>query len=292
MSRSQPRAIFGIHGVTPYRRTNGLPYGELRVAEGSSLNLEGEQVDLLGGSSKYPWASEEGAISAEMDLTVGELPSFLIELFLGNAPTDNAAETTGAVSAGEDVKGTSIIDAVNGIASVSLITGSAAQLKFGTYVIEAITASTFNLYLRTGIDIGRGTDASFLTDGMVVASALAFTASVASVPALGLQFNGVGTPNFTIGDTAMFTVRPVNSKSSTVRVGSITGQSFPEFGAHVYAQKRGNQEMLGIDLFRCKSAGMPLPFQRGEFASFELNVKCLYDDAKDGLFDMIHVSPS
>lgn len=292
MARSTPRSIFGVHGVTPYNRTTGLAYGELRVLAGSSLELSGDQQDLMGGSSKYSWASEEGAITSEMTLKVNELPNFLFTLFLGTAPTDNAAETSGNLSTLTDKNGTTIVDATNGISSVSLLTGSAANLKFGKYVVKAVTASTFNLYYLTGIDLGRGTDGTILSDDMVVASAVSFTASVASVPAFGLQFNQVGTPAFTTDDTATFDVRPVNTKSTTVRIGGVTGQSFPEFGALVYAQKRGNGEMLELDVFRCKGAGMPLPFEMAKFAEFELKVKCLYDDVKDGLFDMRHVTPS
>jgi hypothetical protein len=293
MSRTAPRSIFGVHGVTPYNRTTGLPYGELRVTKGSSISMQGEQQDLLGGSSKYPWASEEGAITAEMTLNVGELPNFMFTLFLGTAPTDNAAElTTGNISTLTDKKGTSIVDATNGIASVHLLSGSAANLKFGKYVIKAVSTNTFNVYYLTGIDSGRGTDIAFLTDDMCVASAVAFTASVASVPALGIAWAMIGTPAFVSDDTAEFTVRPLNSLSTTVRIGGITSQSFPEFGALVYAQKRGNGEMIEFDMFRCKGAGMPLPLEMGAFAAFEVKVKCLYDDAKDGLFDMRHISPT
>lgn len=292
MARSAPRAIFGVNGCTPYSRTTGLPLGELRIVKSSSLSLSGELVDLVGGASKYPWASEEGAITAEMTLSVGELPNFMFQLFLGNAPTENTAQASGSISALTDKNGGSIVDPTNGIASVFLLASSQANLKFGKYVVKALTASTFNLYLLSGIDAGRGTDVSILTDDMCVASALSFTASVASVPALGVSFALIGTPAFTLGDTATFEVQPVNSASSNVRIGGLSNQSFPEFGALVYSQKRGNQEMLELDIFRCKAAGMPLPFEMGQFAGFEVKVKCLYDDVKDGIFDMRHVQPT
>lgn len=293
MARSAPRSIFGVHGVTPYSRTTGLPYGELRVMKGSSISLTGEQVDLMGGSSKYPWASEEGSITAEMTLNVGELPNFMFELFLGNAPTDNSAEASGNISTPVDKNGSTIVDAANGIDSVSLLSGSAANLKFGKYVIEAATASTFDVYFLSGIDLGRGVDGEFQNDTMKITSApLAFSTGSVSIASFGLTFNSVGTPAFTVGDTAEFEVRPVNSKSTTVRIGGIVQQSFPEFGALVYSQKRGNEEMIEFDLFRCKGAGMPVPFEMGQFAAFEVKVKCLYDESKDGLFDMRHVSPT
>lgn len=286
MSRTAPRAIFGVHGVTPYHRDTGLPYGELRVMKSSSLSLAGELQELMGGSAKYAWAAEEGSITAEMTLSCGELPDFMFELFLGIAPTANAAETSGNVSTIADKSGTSIVDATNGIASVFLLAGSAANLKLGKYAIKALTASTFNLYYLSPIDVGRGTDGSFLTDDLIVASAVSFTSSVASVPGFGLSFAQVGTPAFTIGDTAEFSVRPVNLGNSTARVGGVANQSFPEFGALVYAQKRGNDEMFELDVFRCKGAGMPIPFERGAFAGFEVKVKVLYDESKDGIFDM------
>ena len=292
MARSAPRSIFGVHGVTFYRRDTGVPYGELRVLQGSSISLAAELVDQMGGSSKYSWASEEGAITSEMTINTGELPNFMFELFLGAAPTLNAAETSGNISTLTNKDGTSIQDSSDGVASVYLLSGSAANLKFGKYVVEGAGSATFNLYYASSVDIGRGTDGSHLSDLLLVASSVAFTSSVASVPAFGLAFDQIGTPAFVAGETATFEVRPVNSESSDVTVGSLVGQSFPEFGALVYAQKRGNGEQLEIDCYRCKAAGMPIPFEMGAWASFEVNAKLLYDSTQDGLFKMRHVSPT
>jgi hypothetical protein len=293
MARSQPRNIFGVHGCTPYSRTTGLPYGELRVISSSSLTLNATIAEIMGGSSKFPWAAEEGSITAELSLKVGELPNFMYTLFLGIAPTATGSEASGNLDTLTNVSGTSIQNGTNGIASVFLLAGSATNLKFGHYAVAALTASTFNVYLLSSLDAGRGTDTSFLTDDMIVASAIGFTASVASVPALGISFAQVGTPAFVFSgtaDTATFNVRPVGSSNSVAIIGGIANQTFPEFGALVYAQKRGNGEMLEFDVYRCKGAGMPLPFDYGAFAAFDVKVKALYDSVKDGLFAMRHVS--
>lgn len=292
MARKAPRAVFGVHGATPYNRTTGLPYGELRVVKSSSLSLQAELIELMGGSSKYSWAAEEGGITAELTLNIGELPNFMFELFLGKAPTAGSAETSGNITALTDKNGTSVVDATNGISSVGLISGSAANLKFGKYVIKALSSNTFNVYYLSGVDIGRGTDGAFLTDDLVVASALDVSASTAQLVAFGIEFIKVGTPAFTTGDTAEFEIRPVNSAYSTVRIGGVVDQSFPEFGCLVYAQRRGNQQMLELDLFRCKGAGMPIPFEMGQFTGAEVKAKVLYDDSKDGIFDMRHVEPA
>jgi hypothetical protein len=290
MARNQPRSVFGVHGVTAYSRTTGIPYGELQIVKSSSISLEAELVDLMGGSSKYPWASEEGAISSEMTLNVGEIPNFIFTLFLGATPTlDADGETSGNVSTLTNKNGSTVQHATNGIASVFLLAGSSANLKFGKYVVEAVGTAIFNVYYNSSIDAGRGTDITFLDDTLMVASSVAFTASVASVPALGLSWAQIGTPAFTTGDTATFEVRPVSTQLSTVTIGGLANQSFPEWGALVYGQKRGNGEMFEIDCFRCKSAGAPLPFEMGQFAAYELKVKLLYDSARDGLFSMRHV---
>ena len=289
------RNFFGIHSVTPYNRDTYVPYGgSLKVLESSSLSLTGETIDLLGGSSKYPWASEDGSITAEMALSFSEFPDFVFELFLGNAPTTNAAEASGSVGTITNKKGTSVVNATTGVASVAATSLDEADLKFGTYVAYAKTATDLTLYLLSDVDKGRGTNAT-LTSAMIVADDLTIpdTGGTLAETTLGLTFTGgSGTVGMTIGDTAYFDVRPVNSESMTVTIGQSSDQIFPEFGAIIMGQKRGNQEMMEIDAFRCKSAGMPLNFQRNTWSAAEVSVKLLYDEDLDGLFDMTFVKPT
>ncbi len=293
MSRSAPRALFGVHGATPYSRSTGLPYGELRVMKGSNLTLTGNQAELMGGASKYPWAVEEGEIKAELSMSVGQLEDFMFELFLGKAPTANNAEASGSVTTAVNVKGTSVIDPSNGISAVALTSADGGDLKFGKYAIVATGAAAFDLYLLSGVDRGRGNNADFQSDAMKITASPISVASATGVDAnTGLSFTKAGTPAFVTGDSATFYVRPINSKSMNVVIGSVADQTFPEFGCLVYAQRRGQGEMAELDLYRCKAAGMPLPFDMGAFAGFELKCKVLYDEAADGLFQFRHVTPT
>src|SRR5260221_5810222 len=130
MSLSAPRLFFGVHAWTPYSRTNGVPYGTVKVLKSSSLTLNAALVDLLGGSSKYPWASEVGPITSELALKANQYEDFLFTLFLGFTPTANGAYATGNVSALTNVNGTSIFKATTGIASIAVKSGSDADLKF------------------------------------------------------------------------------------------------------------------------------------------------------------------
>jgi len=292
MALSEPRAFFGIHSVSPYNRTTGEFHGELRVLENSSLSLAGELIDLVGGSNKFPWASEDGAITAELSLAFSEYPDFVFELFLGRAPTANAAEATGSISDFANVKGSTIKDSSNGIDAIEVTTGDSADLKFGKYIIKALTSDTFDVFLSSDADIGRGTNGEFLSDDLkIIAGADISTADVVDAT-YGLTFSKVGTPAFTTGDTAEFYVRPNNSGSIDVRIGSTANQSFPEFGAILMGQKRGNEELVEIELFRAKAVGMPLNFARNAFSQSEVTIKALYDSAKDGVFDLRFVQPS
>lgn len=288
MALSDPRAIYGIHSVSPYSRTTGLPYGILKVLDGSSLSLEGEIIDLMGGSSKYAWASEEGAISSDISLKVNQYEDFMFELFLGKAPTANAAETAGNVATAVNKNGTSVIQAVTGIASVIVIPSTgAANLKFGKYVIKVISATTVKVYLLSDVDIARGTNASYADDQLSVTSAALTITSATStdIADLGIRLSGgSGTIGMTTGDTATFEVRPINTKSMTVSIGSSADSTFPEFGMIMLAQRRGNQEMFELDALRCKAAGMPFPFERNAWSKTELKVKALYDSVQDAVF--------
>lgn len=292
MALSDPRNIYGVHSVSPYNRTTGEFYGILKVLGGSSISLSGETVDLMGGSSKYPWASEDGPITAEMSLKVKEYPDFLFELFLGKAPTAVSAEASGNASAPTNKKGTSVQSATTGITAV-LTVGTAADLKFGKYVIKAASATTIDVYFSSDADIARGTNGTYQNDLLkITATALTVVSGMATaIPNFGLSVNGgSGTIGMTTGDTATFEVRPVNSKAMTVSIGSSADSTFPEFGAIVMAQKRGNQELTEIDALRCKGIGLPIGFEENTWSEAEIKAKLLYDSTQDAVFKFRHVS--
>jgi hypothetical protein len=295
MSLSSPRSFFGVHSFTPYSRTDGTFLGTVKVLKGSSLSLSGELTELKGGSSKYPWAVEEGGISAELSLKFSQFEDFLFELFLGKAPDVITTEATGNASTLTNKKGLSVMSATTGIASVGVKTGSESDLKFGKYVVKAVSDTTVDVYFSSDADLARGTNGTYQDDQLkVTASALTITASTpVTIPNFGLELTGgSGTIALVTGDTATFEVRPVNGGGMSVVIGAQSDQSFPEFGSIVMGQKRGNQELIELDCYRCKAAGMPLNFEQGAFAEAEVKVKVLYDSDKDGVFAVRFVKPS
>jgi hypothetical protein len=293
MALSDPRIFFGVHSVTPYDRTTGEFYGTARVLGGSSLSLSGELIKLNGGSLKYPWAVEDGLITAEMTLKVKEYPDFLFELFLGKAPTSSGVDSSGAVSTPVEKVGTTVIGAA-GVTSISVIpTTGVNDLKFAKYYIKAASASTINVYASSDIDFAHGTDETFDDDSLLVAGPLTITAGGnTDVASLGLRFvGGAGPIAMTTGDIATFEVKPASTKSMEVVVGA-TSDVFPEFGAILYAKKRGNNEMLEIDVFRCKGVGLPMGLEENAFSEAEIKCEAFYDSAQNGILKIRHISPS
>lgn len=294
MSLSEPRSIYGIHSVSPYDRSTGEFYGELRVLENSSLAITAELIDLMGGSNKYSWQTEIGQMTAEMSLAFSEFPNFVFELFAGNAPTTNTAEATGSVTSLTDVNGT-VVEATTGIATVGIVTGSESDLKFGKYIVKVITPTTVDVFFSSDADIGRGTDGEYQNDLLkITATPLTITAGApVTIPNFGIELTGgSGAIALTALDTAEFYVRPPNSKSMDVVVGARTSQNFPYFGAILVAEKQGTGELTEIEAYKCKGAGLPIGLARNAFSPAEVTVKLNYDSAKDGVYAIRHIEPN
>lgn len=285
MAQTNPNVIFGVHGVTFYNRADRSFFGTLRVLKGSTFSLTGENVLLNGGSSPYPWDVQTGLITSELAITFSDYQPFLSELFLGKDSTTTTAETTGDVSTPENASGTSIIDATTGIASIGAKAGSEADLKFTKYVVQYVSATTVDIYAATDVDFARGTNASFVDDTLkITATPLTVpdAGATVDVPNFGLEITGgSGTVAFTSGDSAFFEVRPINAKSTIVSVGA-TSDTFPEFGALIYAE--ANNRLFEIDAFRCKASGMPFGFNPKEHSEAEVTANAFQDLARGGVF--------
>ena len=293
MALSNPRAVYGIHNASPYSRTTGLPYGTAKVLANSSMAISGELVELFGGSQKFAWAVEESTVTADITLAPRQIEDWMFELFLGKAPTTDSSGTSGSVGTIANKKGSSMVSAT-GLASAEAKSGSEADLKFGRYVVKAVSATTVDVYALSDVDFKRGTDKDFEDDLLkITSSALTVTADTAvEVPGFGVTLTGgSGTIGMTVGDTAEFEVYPVYEKRMNVKIGG-SSDTFPEFGMLMMAQQRGNGEMFEIDAFRCKGSGLPLGLTEKAFAEPEINVKAFYDAEKNAVAEIRWVQPT
>jgi hypothetical protein len=292
MALSSPRILYGIHSISPYSRTDGMPYGILKVIGSANLALNSDLEQLFAGSNKYAWAAENKTVSTELTAKVKAYPGFLFSLFLGATVTDVGVDTAGTISTAVNKYGSSMI-AATGILTPAVLTASKANLKFGKYVIKATSATAFKVYLLSDIDIARGTDGAFVDDTLEVATVTGVaTGANSDVADLGLRFTGGASATaFTTGDTATFEVLPPSTKSSSIVVGKST-DTFPAFGALLLAQKRATGEMFEIDAHNCVGGGLPINLEENAFSQPELKMTCLYDSSLDRVFTIRHILPS
>jgi len=291
---SAPRILYGIHSLTPYSRTDRLPFGIFKVIGSSSLALNAPIEQLWGGAQRFAWAAEAKFFTVDLTAKVKAYPGFLFAEFLGANVTDNVAENSGSVTTLTNYKGTSAKSATTGIASVSVLSGSEADVKFGKYVVKVVSATTVDVYLMSDVDALRGTDLPYQSDLLkITATALTITASSdTNIPGTGLKLTGgSGTIGMTTGDTAYFSSRPINSTSSDIDVGAST-TTLPAFGAVILAQKRNTNEMFEIEAFNCIASGFPIPMDEMKFSETQLKMTLTYDSVQDKVYTIRSVFPT
>lgn len=288
MSLSNPRIIFGVHSITPYARSTGLPYGIAKVIGSASIALTSELEQLFAGSNKFAWAAEAKTFNSEMTVKVKEYPKFLFELFLGATVTDNAADAAGTVEGLANVNGDSIVDATNGLSDITV--SNADNLKYGKYILKATGTGTAKVYYMSDIDIQRGVDVSYVDDTLEVADIDISSATDDLGATLGLSFTKAGTPAFVTDDTAEFYVRPPSTDSLEITVGS-SSTSLPAFGAVVLAQKRSTGEIFQIEAFNLVANGLPIALEEQAYSQPEVRLACLYDSSKDAVFKLKAYTP-
>lgn len=282
MSLKDPRTVFGVHSLTPYDRTTRVPFGMARVIQGSTFALTGDTIELMGGSSRFAWQIEDGDIKAELAFGVSEYPNWLFTLFGGKAPTVGAAETSGDVSDLAAVSGTSVVAATGFLASITSTTP--ANLKTGKYIIKATGADTAKVYAMSDADFGRGASLEFTDDTLEIASFTGIgSGSTHLIAALGVTLTaGASAGALVSGDTAEFEVRAINTMNREVVIGGLS-DVYPEFGAYIYAQKRGSGAIFEIDAFKLKAIGLSLGAERKAFGKSDYTAKASFDSARGGI---------
>lgn len=292
MSLGEPRILYGVHSISPYSRTDSVPYGILKVIGSANLALSSDLEQLYAGSNKYAWAAENKTVSTELTAKVKAYPGFLFSLFLGATVTDTGVDTAGTISTAVNVKGTSVI-AATGIVAPAINASNKANLKFGKYVLKASSSTALKLYLLSDVDIARGTDGVYTDDTLEVAAITGIATTAASeVVAHGITLTGGASATaFVVGDTASFEILPPSTKSSSIVVGKST-DTFPAFGALLLSQKRATGEMFEIDAHNCVGGGLPISLEENAFSQPELKMTCLYDSSKDRVFTLRHILPS
>jgi hypothetical protein len=284
MSFGYNRINYGIHSICPFRISDGLPYGILKVLGGGTMTLSSEFEELFGGSNKFAWAVEAKTISSEWTATVKSMPDFMFELFLGASVQTTAASATGTVGDLANVLNSSVV-AATGIASVAAKAGSESDLKDGIYIIKAVSATTVDIYALTDIEFKKlgSNELSYIDESLKINAAplTIVQSAVVEIPSLGVELTGgAGVIGMTVGDTARFSVRSAHNGISTISIGG-GSTIFPEHRQLCLGQKRANGDTFEMELFRVVGSGMPIPFEEQTFAIPELSMKLVQDPCED-----------
>ena len=280
------RKEFGIHSVSAYNRTTGLPYGELAIVGDCSVSFAASSVDLRGGSSLYPRATEITEIDSSVSCNVRSFPDWIMELWMaGTTTTTAAASTSGTISALSNVIGTSAYVATTGVATVELASGGIADLKTNYYRVVVASATTVNVYAGSDFQFTRGTDLYFDNDALkITTSALTVTTSgvATAIPGTGLQLTGgSGTIAMTVGDVFEFEVSEPHSGISDIDIG-VPGNTFPEHGLWLFGKERGSGEKVLIDCYKAQCvSGLTYNMSMADFSSTDATIKLLLDTSKN-----------
>ena len=291
MALTRNQSVFGIHSVAIYNKDTMIPYGIAKVVGSLSLNDTEEQIALNGGSSRYPWDIEGGAATTEGSFVMRELPDNLFEPLTGATPTTGSAETGGGVGTLTNINGSTCKSATIGIASVGVKSGSESDVKSGIYLVKVVSSTTVNVYSLTDVDALRGTDIEYQDDALkITASALTITTSTAiTIPSIGLELTGgSGTIGMTVGDTAIFDARSINTGYTTATVGAANIVK-PNVGIVCAAQKKGNGEIFLLDIMNAKLGGLPFNLTEKAWMESEISFQAVYNSARNGVYRYIRV---
>ena len=281
MAIEKVRDFFGIRYVIPYTLTSKRPLVVLRAVGEISYENDVEAIELLGGHVDAPHDVEYGQPSPALTGTVREYPHQLFEIMETVTVTENAAEASGSVSSPTNGQGTSIFSASNGISNLTANASLLTSLVFGEYVFVATAAQTLELRIN-------GLEDSFLDmEGQVVATIDCSSAGVVGVDAAGVNLTVVGTAAFTANDTLTSEVRPINTGSTEVLVG--TGTAPSNFGVRCIFPRKTDGVLHYIDIFNVSGRGMSWKGVSREFSEFDINWKPVARSSDGAVYQLVRV---
>ena len=279
------RKEFGIHSITAVNRTTEVPYGTAEILGDCTVNFAASSVDLIGGSSFYPRATEITEINSEITFNLKTFPDWVWTVFMGaSVSTTASSATSGTIGVATNEKGTSVVAATGILAQPTLKTDEEANLKTNDYLVVAAAATTVNVYAVSSLQFARGTDLYFDDDTLkITSSPLTIVQDTAvEIPGTGIELTGgAGVIAMTAGDAAIFSCAPPHTGISDIDIGQ-SGIVFPEHELYLFGKERGSGEKALVRCYKAQAvSGMSYPFSQADFAQSDITVKLLIDSARD-----------
>lgn len=281
MTIEKVRDFFGIKYLIPYNRTTKKPICVLRVIGDINYESSSDKVELQGGHADAAWDTEYGQPTIGLSGTLREYPAELFDLLETATITENGAETNGAVNNITNHQGTSIFGGANGISNVTVNPSLKTSLIFGQLTLVATGSTTLKLH-AAGL-----TDTFLDIDGEIVTSISTTSSGSVQISAAGLVLTVVGTPNYTVGDTMAFDVRPVNSGSTRILVGS--GDAPESFGLMCVFPRKSDGVLHSINVFNVSGKGLPWKGVSREFSEFDFDWSVAVREEDNAIYELIRV---
>lgn len=280
MPMPKVKGLFGVKYLIPYDITTLKPLAVLRAIGEISFENPSEAVKLVGGHADAPYDVEYGQPEPVLSGTVREYPTELFQLLESCTVTESAAQVSGGFDASPtNAQGTSIIKSANGVATITVTT--AASLIFGRYTFVATGAQTLDLHIA-GL-----TDSFSDINGKVVTGITCSTTGTVAVTGTGVSLSVVGTPAFTVGDTCYVDVRPINTGSTKILVG--TGTVPASFGVRCILPRKSDGVLYYIDIFNVTARGMSWGAVSREFSENEISWNVLARASDGAVYEVVRV---
>lgn len=280
MAIEKVRDLYGVKYLIPYNLTTRKPYCVLRVVQEISFESTTDKVELTGGHANAAWDVERGQPTLSLSGTVREYPAELFQVLETCTVTENAAEASGSISNVTNHQGTSIYKSP-GITNVTINPSYLSNLKFGEYVLVATGAQALSLYIK-------GLEDAFLDIDCLVESGISTTTTGSvQITASGITLTVTGSPNYTVGDTMAFDVRPANSGSTEILVGS--GDEPVNFGLIVVLPRKTDGVMHWIDIFNVSGSTIPWKAVSREFSEFAIDWTPVVRASDNAVYKLVRV---
>lgn len=268
-----PLSSFGIHQVY-FEQLSDPSYSAIaKILDSAESDLAAELIPLTGGSARLPWGAAPGTSAGTITLPIREYSQELLRFLApwsSDVDTlDSDGEASGSITTAANAKGTSVIDATTGIASVAIDTAS--SLKPGSYKIVCTGAATVDIY----IDNDLGGNLTYQNNSGKVNTSAITIVSGTGTDYLGLTFTGgSGTIGMTTGDIATFTVNP-SSSFLYKRKSGLVGTTPIEFKFTIFGEKVNNK-IRTTTFNRCiASSDNSIKFLNKDWAAMEASIQVL-----------------
>lgn len=267
---------FGIHNVTFKDNLDPTYWGMATILGSAEADLKQELIKLEGGSAPVPFGAAPGRATGEIVLPIRQFDKQILRFVApwvdGSEVEDADGEAGGSTTTIINAKGTSVVDATTGVASIAVDSATDTTLAAGNYKIVATGAATFDIYIDTDVS---GKVEYEDSDLKINDSAITLPGTGGTVVYQGIEFTGgSGSIALVTGDIATFSVNPINTYLLTSYTGK-TGACLREFSLTIYGECVGGR-IRTVTYPRCvASADKDIKFLEKEWASMEVTVQVL-----------------